>query len=244
MAERGRGGRMIKIGHSTLHEGHQRTLEDQLYAEAMAERLRETAPKRRGPTHFNGKPIEELNPEERREFIISQQPPSTRACLLRDPKDDAEWHKRGFGDWKAVKNAKTLDEAVAKRALDPSEVVVYEGLRRQVKNELGDSKDSSVTQEARERAIHAFTYSRPATLTPEERARLQKLEPIKAVQPDVAPAEKPLERKPSLWERLLGFVQGKPSGAPAPGKRFKQRVTFQGKRMVIQTYEVDDANGN
>src|SRR5665213_1475981 len=161
-----------KLGHMEIVPQELRNLDQEDYAKRMAEALLKgpRPPKPIAPTHFNGKPVTKLTDEERQEFYLSMQPVSTQAVLRRDPKDDAEAWNRPILNWKAVEGCDTttpegIAKAVAKRALDPAEVVIVEGIRRKARNTLGDSKDSAFSKETKERAAQAFTYSRPANPT-------------------------------------------------------------------------------
>lgn len=130
------------------------------------------------PTHFNGKLIKDLSYEEKEEFFLSMQPESTRKAIKRTNEERGEYWESPILGWKANPEAKSLDEAVGLRALDAKETILAEDNRRKSKNSLGDSKDSSVNKEKRQKGIEAFTYSRPAKLTAEETKRVTKLEEI------------------------------------------------------------------
>jgi hypothetical protein len=98
--------------------------------------------------------------EEEAEQIINQQCPSTQKAMRRPISEDAVWHAREFRNWKAVENAKTMEEAVGARTLSFSEVKIEQNLRHnrgmvlaQIRNE---GPVSSVSPEKRERAINAF----------------------------------------------------------------------------------------
>lgn len=101
-----------------------------------------------------------------------QQEPSTLKNLSRDPAQDDEWIARLVNtvpdNWKAVPDAKTTDEAVAARRLDPQEVQIVETARRRPKNSRGQSTKSATTVELRERAVQAILFTPPAKVTKAE----------------------------------------------------------------------------
>lgn len=147
------------------------------------------------PDTFNGKAIAELTEKEREAFIVSLQPESTKKALelqkTRAPEDDIDWVLRPMPACLANPEAKNKDELVSKRALDPQEVTLVEGMRRQSKNTVGTSSLKSFDEEKRTKGIEAFTYSRPAEPSIAELRRLKKMEEIiEAVQPEEAPKSK------------------------------------------------------
>lgn len=105
----------------------------------------------------------------------TEQSASTQALLERQantpPELDFDWISRPLPTKEqamAVPHAKTTDELVGKRDFDPTQVAVVEDIRRKGRNTLGQSFASSVTKESKERAVHAFTYSPPSALTPDQ----------------------------------------------------------------------------
>lgn len=146
-----------------------RTLEEQLYFDEMVERLRKENPKRPATT---------------------TQAPSTQRTLERNELDDITYWSRPLPPpekWKANPSAKTIEERVQPRPLDPREIELFERTRRRPKNSEGSSIKSSVTPLLRERAIEAFVYTPPARVTEAEvKARAVNLveyksEPLKEV---------------------------------------------------------------
>lgn len=96
--------------------------------------------------------------------VSAAQCASTQAILDRPKEKDVDHWNRPILNWKANPNAKNLDEAVGKRDLDVTQVLIAEDLRRQGKNSDGQSTETSAPLELKERAVHAFTYSQPATM--------------------------------------------------------------------------------
>lgn len=128
-----------------------RTLEEQLYLDSVVEHLKKT-----------------------RTIIppSTVQAASTRATLNRDVKDDDRHIARLVGPmpdgWKAIPNAKTLDEAVGARHIDPIEQSHFQAIRRRPKNSFGQSEKSGVSPSRREAGIQAFRYTPPAKVTQKE----------------------------------------------------------------------------
>jgi len=60
------------------------------------------------------------------------------------------------------------------------EVIASESARRSQKNTMGQSELSSVDSEKRKKGIEAFTYSKPAELTPAELKKVTKLTEMKS----------------------------------------------------------------
>lgn len=174
--------------------------------QAVVSILKEKAARREKPkipTHFNGKLIVDLTSAEKAEFYISMQQPSTQMCLKRDPKDDEAWRNRPMPEnWKAVPDAdfstpEGRDKAVAKRTLDPNDIaIVQQNRHSESRNSLGQSDLSSVSPEKRTKGIEAFTYSKPAELTPEQVKKVTKMEDIKST-----PLEPVKPQKRSLFYR-------------------------------------------
>ncbi len=131
---------------------------------------------------------------------------STQAVLDRDPKlDELHWNRGLPSTWKAVPDAKTTDEVVAKRSIDPAEAIVVEGLRHASRNTLGTADlYSSVDKEKRDKGIWAFTYSKPTKLTAEQVKKVTRLEEI--VNTPLEPVEKP--KKLGMLGRLKAMLQG------------------------------------
>lgn len=131
------------------------------------------------------------------------QEPSTQRTLERDPLDDLRWQSRDLPtNWKARPNAKTLAEAVNKRALDPQEISHVEATRRRPKNSQGMGQASAATEIGRECAISAFVYTPGIKVNEEEiKARAIGLVPYKSEMPVEIPA-KPDPWYKSIWSKL------------------------------------------
>lgn len=163
--------------------------------------------RRRGPTHYKGKPVAELTAEERKEMIFSMQQPSTQKAMLlqktRKPEEDHAWANRPVPKEAIINpNAKTPEEAVGPhRQISADEYELFSANRRNQKNTIGTSDLSSISKEKRERGIHAFTYSRPAAPSDAEIGRLKRLKETDAVLPAEPPKQE--EDKPEAKEGLL-----------------------------------------
>jgi len=131
--------------------------------------------------------------EEKQAFIFEMQQPSTKAALIaqkdRKPEDDLEHLLRPIPqEYLANPNATTHDELTAMRPLKPDEISAH--MRTKTgRNQLGSSKDSSVTGEKRDSGIHAMTYSKPYQPTVEELKKLTKSNPFDSVAPEFAPSK-------------------------------------------------------
>jgi hypothetical protein len=175
---------MNKVGQCTVKEDYVPTSDDIFYREHMVKELKKlNREPRKAPSHFNGKLIADLSPSEREDFIFSLQPKSTQDAMIaqrtRKPEDDLEYVLRPMNpDYLAVKDAKNLDELTAARNLSPQEYAVYNKMRQSQKNTLGDSKAPGISSESRERAIHAFTYTKPYEPNLKELSKLKKLTAI------------------------------------------------------------------
>lgn len=170
--------------------------------------------RRRSPTHFKGKPVSELTAEERKEMIFSMQQPSTQKAMLlqktRKPEDDHAWANRPVPKEAVINpNAKTPEEAVGPhRAISADEYELFTANRRSQKNTIGTSDLSSVDREKKERAVHAFTYSKPANPSLDEIGRLKRLKETDAMQPAEKPKEKEDEQqKETLLSKAVGWLQ-------------------------------------
>ena len=104
----------------------------------------------------------------------TSQCPSTERLLSRDPKFDKAWQSRSLPDgWQADRFASWQGSA--------EQIVSFEAVRRRSKNTQGDAvseAESSVSPERRQLAIEAFQYSGGTRLTPEEKQRIVKMNPI------------------------------------------------------------------
>ena len=133
---------------------------------------------------------------------------STKRILARDPSQDEAWFNRpNPSNWKAVPDAKTQEEAVGMRSLTPDEYNTEESRRRSSKNTLGDAVSlgaRSLSEDAIERAIHAFTYSTPTELSSAEMVKLKQLSPYEKL-PTIK--EKPVKEKDKFWV-LATWISG------------------------------------
>ncbi len=103
------------------------------------------------------------------DFVLSLQAQSTAAVLKMNEEELAAHKARPMVDnWKAVPDAKTTEEAVGQRYLDPREISHVEATRRRAKNSTGQSELSATNPEKRESAIQGFIFSPPARVTPDE----------------------------------------------------------------------------
>lgn len=149
--------------------------------------------------------------EEKQAFIFEMQQPSTKAALLaqkdRKPEDDLEHLLRPIPqEYLANPNATTHDELTAMRPLKPDEIAAH-NKTKSGRNQLGSSKDSSLTGEKRDRGIWSFTYSKPYEPTVEELKKLTKSKPMDAVAPEFAPPRE--ETKESLAFRISRWLHDK-----------------------------------
>jgi hypothetical protein len=131
-----------------------RNPEAEAYANLMATRLR--AVKR------------EIKPKS------SIQCASTQSLIERDPALDAQMKLR-IPD---PEKYKTLHPSLVERKIDVQEFLLIEGMRRSVKNTIGQSDQSATTPERKEKAINAFMYSQPAELTIEQMHKLTEMNKI------------------------------------------------------------------
>lgn len=158
-----------------------------------------------GPTHWQGKLIADLTAEEREAFYFSEQQPSTQAALLaqktRKPEEDLDHLLRPMPECIANPNATSLDELTAKRALDPQDMILHI-TAAQGRNTIGQGDAGSVDREKRQKGIEAFTYSKPAVLTPEQEKKLTRLEEI--VNTPLEPPEPKKRWFSGFWSKFHG----------------------------------------
>lgn len=177
-----------KVGHATIVDGHIRSSTDVVYADYMNLSLKELAKNR------PKKPAS------------TEQAPSTAQALKRQaerhPSEDKEWMIRDMPNCLANPEANTKDELVNKRNVDAQDALLHRSTQ-QSRNQLGDSKESSVTPKARDRGINAFTYSKPYVPTDTEIKRFNKLEAMDALAPDPSQEQSQVNKK-SFWQRLFG----------------------------------------
>ncbi len=133
----------------------QRKPEDVMYMQEMLDALKER-PRKPLPQCPEGMT--------RDEWILSMQPESTKRVLSGEA-EKMPWPPLF---WKAVPDAKTLDEAVGMRNISIEEFILIDGMRKNSKNTLGQSEISATTPARRESAIQGFIYSPPADVTKDE----------------------------------------------------------------------------
>jgi len=144
------------------------------------------------PKEFKGKAIKDLTAAEREEFIFSMQAKSTQEAMLRQktrkPEDDLEFLLRPIPEsYLAKPDAKTKAELTGERSLSADAVQAFQSWRNnRSKNTRGESKAASVDVDKRERAIEAFTYSKPAEPSIADLKRLKKADPLEGA---IAPEE-------------------------------------------------------
>lgn len=141
-------------------------------------------------------------PREKKPATVTQCA-SMQAIIDRDPKDDEKHFNRPMVlNWKAVPEAKSVDEAVNKRDYDATQVAIQEDIRRKGRNSLGDAVSmgaSSISPETKERAVEAFNYSKPTKLTPAQEAKAVELNRIQ----HYGEKDHEEEVKLSMWARFL-----------------------------------------
>lgn len=134
-------------------EEYKESKEDQSYTKMMSEALRKTP--KRPPT--------------------TTQCASMQATMDRDPSKDAEHWNRKLDISKAI----APHPETCERKISTDEFIMVEGLRRSSKNTLGQSEKSATTEERKEKAVHAYTYSQPTKLSDAEKQKITQLESIK-----------------------------------------------------------------
>jgi hypothetical protein len=188
------------------------------------------------PTHFNGKLIADLLPDERKAFYFSMQPKSTQEAITRQkdrhPSEDKDFSLRPMSDdWLAVKDAKNpvgsdewLAEITNERKVSTKEIVLGEDLRRKPRNTFGDAHDTpTLTPQMKEKAVQAFMYSKPHDLKDEEIKRITKLEEIVNT-----PMDPPVQKKQGFWARLF-----RKDPNPSEGRKFKTKYRFTESGLMI-----------
>lgn len=165
------------------------------------EQSRETAHVKRMVDELKAIPRQKIPP-------TTTQAPSTQALLdaqkARPEWEDAKYIRekwaKDFPEHTQVRNPDgSID--VGERPVSINEALLVENTRRAQKNTIGQSTESSVSGEKRQRGIEAFTYSEPANLSNAELERLAKLNEMEAV----VAAEPPKQSEPkeySWWTRL------------------------------------------
>ncbi len=115
---------------------------------------------------FKARPIKPDGMSEA-DFILSLQSPSTMRTLKMTDAELEEYRNRPMPEnWKAVPNAKTIEEAIGQRIVNYDEHQAFEQMRRGPKNDTG-MKETDLkppTLELRERAVTASS-ERSATMS-------------------------------------------------------------------------------
>ena len=141
--------------------GYFRSLEAQLEMDALVTELRRRNPPKPRPIKPDG--MSEAD------FILSLQAPSTQRTMKMNDKELEEYRNRPLpANWLANPDAKTNDESVGMRPITAQELTLEEQRRRTIKNTLGQSENSSVSELGRERGIQGFLYTPPAQVTTKE----------------------------------------------------------------------------
>lgn len=104
---------------------------------------------------------------------------SMQATLDRDPSKDAEHFSRKLDLSKAQIAHSEKEMEKFERRISPQEFSLIEEMRHKGHgNTIGQYEKSSPTEENKQKAIHAFTYSEPAPLSDLKIKELTKIEPI------------------------------------------------------------------
>lgn len=178
------------------------------YVKRVAEAQLKQVPRKPKPVKPEGMSEED--------FIFSLQPKSTQAALIKhkDPDYKRDWDAPIEG-WQTnpdldPKDYATFDDYLAaitnQRDLPLDQVNHIEAIRRRSKNTLGQSEESSVSEESKDRAKHHFLVSPPALLSKEEMDNVTNLtKPVPGV-----PASLPeIEWKTlSTWEAFKHWITG------------------------------------
>jgi hypothetical protein len=151
--------------------------------------------------------VSDLKKTNPKPFVSGEQHESTKRNLARDPAKDDEWVARLVNTvpdgWKARPDAKSTDEAVAKRPLSADEILIVETIRRGSKNTRGQSLRAGLDAKTRQKGVEAFLFTPPAKVTRAEvEARAVNLVPI---------VSKPIVeewRELTWWEALLHRLRG------------------------------------
>lgn len=161
---------------------------------------------RKVPTHFNGKPVVELNSDERKEFILSMQAPSTQATLRRDRSEDAAYiEAKKNTPISASAQVRHEDGSInyGERKTSIDEVLLIEDTRRKPKNSIAQGTEGSVSKEKRDKGIWAFAYSKPYNPSDAELKRLKKIDSIQDAEVANAAANAPQKKRPwwKFWQK-------------------------------------------
>ncbi len=139
-----------------------RTLADQIEFDRLVAEIRASRP----PPKPNPVCPDGMSKED---FIMSLQLPHVQRVMKMSEVELEEYRARPMPEnWLANPDAKTNDESVGKRNLDPDEIAAYTGMRHASKNTIGQSEKSATTPESRERAVQGLIFTPPAKVTPSE----------------------------------------------------------------------------
>lgn len=164
------------------------------YVDRMAEAQRKANPA----------PVRPVKPENMTvsEWILSMQEPSTKEIMRKqeDPNYQRDWSEPLPDNVLANPEAKTKEELIGARSITNEEYATYQAHRHRSKNTRGQSIESGVTEESRERGAHHFLVSPPANPTQEEILSLIEI----AEGPSGIPASIPqMEWKKLPWYKAI-----------------------------------------
>lgn len=118
---------------------HYRTLHEQIAFDKLVEEIKAARPTKPKPIKPDGMSDEE--------FIISLQTPHAQSVLKMDGRELSEYQSRALPtNWKANPNAKTNDESVGMRDIDPFQADIIESIRRAEKNTIGASEKRAIDE--------------------------------------------------------------------------------------------------
>jgi len=126
----------------------------------------------------------------------------------RKPHEDMDWVLRPIDpSYLAVPDATNLEQLTGKRQFDFDQVMIL-STKDGSKNSLGDGFKSSTSPEHREKAIHAFTYSKPYEPTDEERERMATPAELAEIKRLTNPIQAfPPEPRVSKWRKVWEWIK-------------------------------------
>jgi len=171
------------------------------YVQRMAKAQREANPE----LYNRPKPVK---PEgmTKEEWIFSLQAKSTQEIIMKqkDPDYRRDWSSPFEIDPTVRKEDGSID--TGERSVSIDEFQSFKSMQRASKNSLGQSEESSVTKESRDRGAHHFVVSPPAKITEAEKDKVTTLTaPIKGVPASLPEYEwKNLSVIGAAWHWLKG----------------------------------------
>lgn len=201
-----------KVGNMNASLLAARDAESAGYAHYMAKMLAATDAQRE-----ENRKLQEIR-KQRHGIDPHAQQSSTQAILARPKEQDLEHFLRPLPK-SVIEQSQRLSAAIAKgddaavkslvaeRAVTIEEVSHVEAIRRRPKNTKGQSEKSSISEEIREAAIHAFICSPGVPLeklSPEDRARVTKpvqYEAAPFVSREASKMEGPKKRGKLVWRK-------------------------------------------